>query len=132
MENLKIYDKGVREKFPNNRIGKHISVDLLNEAINEYVETGEHHLGVELIRFYNWNVSLHKEMIRIISEENSRFQCYDAYLQTEKELDFNVIQKVTWDKLKVDLLNKLYFVFQSQEAITYSELRNLLSVMDLT
>ena len=132
-DSLRLYDKDIQEKYPNNRVSKHIYSDDLNKAINDFIETGDVALGIELIRYLHWDGMLCKEGRRIISEQITRFQSYEAYQQMEEELDLSMVQKVTWDKLKTNLLNELFFVFQNQhsQTLAYSELKNLLSVMGL-
>lgn len=128
MDSLRIYDKDIQEKFPNKNINKHIDMGKLNEKINEFIENGDHALGVELIRYYHWQLALCKEARRIISEQTIRYAHYESM---ETEIDFNIMQKITWDKMKVDLFNKLFFIFQEQDSITKNEFKNLLNVITL-
>ncbi len=126
-ESLRIYDKDIQEKFPN-RIGKHAPVKVVNKAINDYVDGGDHHLGVEIIRLLHFKQAIAEERNKYLSEQCGRYARYEA---EEKELDFEAIRKVTKDQVRVDLLNRLYFIFEERKSISYDELSDLIKVMEL-
>jgi len=120
---LKLYDKKTAEAFPINQVGKHIDDGELNCKINEFIESGEHSLGVELVRILHWKMSLAEERARIISETAKQ----NEYANISE--DFSVLYKIARASVKTDLLNKLYFIYDNQGTIGYQELKNLLDVI---
>ena len=127
-ESLRLYDKDIQDRFPNNKVNKHIHPDDLNKLINEFIEKGEHSLGVEIVRLLDWKTQSKQWHINLLEDAVSR---YEAYSQMEIDNEFEVIRMVTWRKFKTELLNELFFIFQKQGTITYAELKNLIEVITL-
>ena len=124
---MDLYKKETQIKFPQDRANKYIYEKDLEPLIDEYIETGEHTLGVQLVRLLHWQRDSAKEISRIVSENMKNLTLFEYYMGLDAD-EKQALMNVGEQRTKQNLINKFYGI--RERLIGYDEIKQIIESED--